>query len=758
MRKITTIVLLFSLFISIVTPISAAMLTDIDSHWAKKEINALVEKEIINGYPDHTYRPNANVTRGQFVAFLVRALHLPEGDSGFVDVKAGNNLYEEINAAKKAGIIQGTVEGKALPNVNITRADAAVMLDRALQYKGNFNEESDLNFIDAGSVPKYALNAFKHVVHYGFVQGTKENTLDHASTATRAESAVFIYRLYTFMVEKGLLEKDTGTPGESVNLSPSEVQITMASGENVRVRMNTGGVPLSFYRKDTNEHLRSVDTHYYYKMGKTTSPLGELRVTLRTLDNGDTFVFTKFIHNGDNTYSASVILPFQDASSYDLKKMEEYGSITHEHNNTFGVDPTTHPIGLLTLENSDGLTNSVMLSKSYTSKQREKVYANGQKSVIREFDEELESYNIQKDQSGIYAVLNMKVLSKGISENWVLVSQKKLFEEQQYIDYWFERSVDEYRSINKWLTADGAYSKLPWSIEPGYKLGYGRNIGAMQGGIYLRAYTGSEERYFYNLVLNSIADLDVFTGGSLTKGDVPVFKTEYTSTWLKNAYGTTAPYIDTRHNENTALFLKNAGEVLNISKLSNANIKYADFLVNQKEIGNIIPITVSSHLIADYYAPGSKTTHVSLNHALGEMRFLIETYRQTGDDKYFKTARQLKAGIENLYPRWIRDDGNLWYQVNGDKVFNGTDYPTLTLVDLLLSQQLFEEISYPRSSIFDEMIKSKTTYLVNEKHPFKGNELELLREQGFGYLVESYGNVKASSILLEKDTLDLLAE
>ncbi|MFP3471149.1 hypothetical protein R0J90_14000, partial [Micrococcus sp. SIMBA_144] len=104
---------------------------------------------------------------------------------------------------------------------------------------------------------------------------------------------------------------------------------------------------------------------------------------------------------------------------------------------------------------------------------------------------------IQKDQSGIYAVLNMKVLSKGISENWVLVSKEKLFEEQQYIDYWFERSVDEYRSINKWLTADGAYSKLPWSIEPGYKLGYGRNIGAMQGGIYLRAYTGSEERYFY---------------------------------------------------------------------------------------------------------------------------------------------------------------------------------------------------------------------------------------------------------------------
>ncbi|MBB5149215.1 hypothetical protein HNR36_001603 [Ureibacillus thermosphaericus] len=30
--------------------------------------------------------------------------------------------------------------------------------------------------------------------------------------------------------------------------------------------------------------------------------------------------------------------------------------------------------------------------------------------------------------------------------------------------------------------------------------------------------------------------------------------TEYMSTWLKNNYGIHVPYIDTRHNENIALF------------------------------------------------------------------------------------------------------------------------------------------------------------------------------------------------------------
>ncbi|WP_370221673.1 S-layer homology domain-containing protein [Cytobacillus sp.] len=768
MKKLVLLAVTLVLILSQgLTQVSAEALSDIQNHWAKKQITVLVDQGVISGFEDGTFRPNADVTRGQFAAFLVRALDLPPGDSAFNDVPESSKLYPDVSAAKKAGLLLGTVDGYGLVNEPVTRANVAVMIDRALQLKGNFPEKANLTFTDQGSIPAYARESIERMVNYGVVLGTSDNRIDHSSPASRAESAVFVYRMLVLLGE--IIDDNPNPPtdppapikepGKSVNLSSSEIQIPLGDGNKVRVRMNTAGVPLHYNRSDVFTHIKSKDYNYYYHMGNSSKPLGTMRVTLRRVDNGDTFVFTKFEHNGDNTYSASIILPFDEASSYKVQRYDAYGKVVHEHNDTYGIDPSTHPIGILNVANGSQTRANVMMSKNYTSIKREKAYPNSQKSVVREFLDEYESYKIYQDTTSkaISMQLNMKVTGKAISESWVLLSNQKLFEDQSYIDYWFKRSIDEYHTINKWLTADGVYTKLPWSVEPGYKMAFGRNLGYIQGGIYLRAYNGSNERYFYNLVMNSIADLDVFTNGAIRNGDVPVFKTEYTSTWLKKAYGTTAPYIDTRHNENTALFLKGAGEAFNIQQLADANRKYADFLVNQKDIGNIIKITHSSHLIADYYAPGSQTTHVSLNHALGEMRFLIETYQQTKNEKYYRTAREIKTAIEYLYPRWVRDDGDLWYQVNGKLEFNGRDYAWLTLVDLLKSQTLFEEIGQARSSIFDKMITSKTKYLVNTGQPIKSNIIDMLKDQGFGDLVKNYGSVSSASGL-EKDELELLAE
>ncbi|UII55642.1 S-layer homology domain-containing protein [Cytobacillus spongiae] len=758
MRKtVMVIFLMITLPLSYMhSQVKAEELSDVRDHWAKNQISTLVNKNVISGFENGTFQPNAPVTRGQFIAFLVRGLRLPPGETGFKDVTRGSSLYDEMAAGKRAGLIVGTKEGYSKANAPVTRADVAVMIDRALQLRGDYTELDQLDFDDQGTIPAYALQSIQRTVKYGIVLGTKENKINHKSTATRAESAVFVYRMLEVLNElEGLPTSpppsNNGEPGASKNISSSEVAIPIGDGNQVKIRMNTSGVPLHYKKSDEFTHIHSKDFNYYYDMGYKQNPLGFLRVTLRKLDNGDTFIFSRFIHNGDNTYSASIILPFEQASSYSLKRIDSYGQVKREHDDTIGIDPTSHPIGLLSVKSGQETAHQVMMSKNYTSIQREKPYANGQKSVVREFLDEFEGYKIYSSSSAVSMQLDMKVTGKAISESWALLSNEPLFQDSYYMDYWFQRSVDEYHTINKWLTADGVYTKLPWSIEPGYKLGFGRNLGYMQGGIYLRAYNGSSERYFYDLVMNSIADLDVFTNGAIRSGDVPVFKTEYTSTWLKNAYGTTAPYIDTRHNENTALFLKNAGETFQIPQLAKANQKYADFLVDQKAIGNVIKITSSSHLIADYYAPGSKTTHVSLNHALGEMRFLIETYLQTNDAKYLKTAKEIKAAVEHLYPRWIRDDGDLWYQVNGNLVFNGRDYEWLTLVDLLASQELFEDIGMVSSSIFDSMIRSKTEYLIHTNQYIKSSILEMLSEQGYTDLVEKYkNNVTSSSNILEE--------
>ena len=43
-------------------------------YWAAPEIEILSEKGVIVGYPDGTFKPDANVTRAEFAAMAIRAL------------------------------------------------------------------------------------------------------------------------------------------------------------------------------------------------------------------------------------------------------------------------------------------------------------------------------------------------------------------------------------------------------------------------------------------------------------------------------------------------------------------------------------------------------------------------------------------------------------------------------------------------------------------------------------------------------------
>jgi hypothetical protein len=48
---------------------------DTGSHWAKEHISLLAAHNITTGYTDNTFKPNANLTRGQFSVFFARAMH-----------------------------------------------------------------------------------------------------------------------------------------------------------------------------------------------------------------------------------------------------------------------------------------------------------------------------------------------------------------------------------------------------------------------------------------------------------------------------------------------------------------------------------------------------------------------------------------------------------------------------------------------------------------------------------------------------------
>ncbi|WP_050794307.1 alpha-amylase family glycosyl hydrolase [Paenibacillus curdlanolyticus] len=114
--------------------------TDVSaSFWAANDIKAMAAKHIVNGNTATTFNPNGQVTRAEFAALLVRALGL-EASAGakapFSDVLAGAWYAPEVTAAYEAGLVSGADATHFRPNAQVTREEMAVMIARALDKLG----------------------------------------------------------------------------------------------------------------------------------------------------------------------------------------------------------------------------------------------------------------------------------------------------------------------------------------------------------------------------------------------------------------------------------------------------------------------------------------------------------------------------------------------------------------------------------------------------------------------------------------------
>jgi Zn-dependent metalloprotease len=125
---------------SIYTVVKAAKtFSDIRDHWAKADIELLASRKIIQGVSEQSFIPEKQITRAEFAAILVRALGLPmtEGASRFQDVQSTDWFFTTVNTAARAGLVSGISKGEFNPGGTITRQEMAVMIGRATRYAGS---------------------------------------------------------------------------------------------------------------------------------------------------------------------------------------------------------------------------------------------------------------------------------------------------------------------------------------------------------------------------------------------------------------------------------------------------------------------------------------------------------------------------------------------------------------------------------------------------------------------------------------------
>ncbi len=120
--------------------------TDITNNWAKEDIELLASKLLISGKSETAYAPKRNVTRAEFATLLVRALGLEEGSLNkgqYKDVDPDAWYAGCVAAAAQEKIITGYSGDLFKPNNNITREEMTVMIARAAIVAGKKTTLSD---------------------------------------------------------------------------------------------------------------------------------------------------------------------------------------------------------------------------------------------------------------------------------------------------------------------------------------------------------------------------------------------------------------------------------------------------------------------------------------------------------------------------------------------------------------------------------------------------------------------------------------
>ena len=129
--------------------------------------------------------------------FLALDIKDETDDVYFSDVKKDMWYYPYVVTAKNKKIANGIGDHIFGVGEEITRQDMAVMIYNSLN-PSPYEGEHTLNFKDEENISEYAKNAVKFLVQNGILKGTDSNEFKPLSSLTRAEAAVAVQRIMNF--------------------------------------------------------------------------------------------------------------------------------------------------------------------------------------------------------------------------------------------------------------------------------------------------------------------------------------------------------------------------------------------------------------------------------------------------------------------------------------------------------------------------------------------------------------------------------
>ncbi|TYQ16798.1 UNVERIFIED_CONTAM: S-layer family protein [Acetivibrio alkalicellulosi] len=203
--------------------------SDISNHWAKSHIENWVERGFIKGYSDSTFRPDASITRAEFVTIINNLFGYKEkGDNSFIDVSEKDWFYDEIAKARTIGYISGYNDGSMKPNNPITRQEAVAIICSILRLEQSDNISAISHFADSEKIPQWSRGFIITAVENGYISGYEDKTIRGDMPIKRAETVAMLHRVAGDIVNVSGVwgsESDTKTITGNVTLSTRDVTL-----------------------------------------------------------------------------------------------------------------------------------------------------------------------------------------------------------------------------------------------------------------------------------------------------------------------------------------------------------------------------------------------------------------------------------------------------------------------------------------------------------------------------------------------------
>lgn len=121
-----------------------------ENAWYAQAVQTLAGLGIVKGVGEDRFEPQRAITRAEFTAIAARFAKAASGSVRFSDVPETHWAYSAIATAAEYGWIVGSGDGTFSPNANITRAEAAAIVNRML------GRLSDFDAIDAGEGRRFS--------------------------------------------------------------------------------------------------------------------------------------------------------------------------------------------------------------------------------------------------------------------------------------------------------------------------------------------------------------------------------------------------------------------------------------------------------------------------------------------------------------------------------------------------------------------------------------------------------------------------